>query len=189
MKPSGTKKYLDNVRQCCIELLAMNIGIKNVEPVIRSILKHIASIKVKTLPQSTSLVRMFAEMKGLACLQLAENLTKQGNLTLHSDGTSKYGQQYYLFQVSTNDSAYTLGMAEMLTGSTNQILHTFMQILSNFELVARPGSGNLILSKIRNTMSDRHVVEKKFNELLEDYCRDVLPTIVAGWEQMTSEEQ
>lgn len=55
--------------------------------------------------------------------------------------------------------------------------------------MAGPGSGNLILSKIKNTMSDRHVVEKKFNELLEDYRRDVLPTIVADWEEMTSEEQ
>ena len=167
----------------------MNVGIKNVEPVIRSVLKHIASIEVKALPQSTSLVRMFTEMKGLACQQLAEDLAKQDNLTLHSDGTSKYGQHYYSFQVSTSDSAYSLGMAEMLTGSTNQVLHTFVQILSDIELVAGPGSGNLILSKIKNTMSDRHVVEKKFNELLEDYRRDVLPVIVSGWEQMTSEEQ
>ena len=61
---------------------------------------------------------MFAEMKGLACQQLVEELGEQENLTLHSDGTSKYGQHYYSFQVSTQDSAYSLGMAEMLTGST-----------------------------------------------------------------------
>ena len=68
-------KYLDSVRQCCIELLAMNVGIKNVDPVIRCVLKHIVSIEVKELPHSTSLVRMFAEMKGLACQQLAEELS------------------------------------------------------------------------------------------------------------------
>ena len=127
------RKYLDSVRQCCIELLAMNIGIRNVDPVIRCVLKHIVSIEVKE--------------------------SKQDNLTLHSDGTSKYGQHYYSFQVSTQDSAYSLGMAEMLTGSTTQVLHTFKQILSDVELVAGPNSGKFILSKI-NTMSDRHVVEK-----------------------------
>ena len=37
------KKYLDNVRQCCIELLAYS----NVDPVIKCVLKRIASIDVK----------------------------------------------------------------------------------------------------------------------------------------------
>ena len=183
------KKYLDNVRQCCIELLALNVGIRNVEPVIRSVLKHIVSIEVQELPQSTSLVRMFAEMKGLACQQLAEELGKRENLTLHSDGTSKYGQHYYSFQISAQDSAYSLGMAEMLTGSTIRVLYTFKQILSDIELVAGPNSGKLVLSKLKNTMSDRHVVEKKFNDVLEDYRRDILPTIIDSWEQMTPDEQ
>ena len=111
-------KYLDSVRQYCIKLIAMNVGIKNVDPVIRCVLKHIVSIQVKELPHSTSMVRMFAEMKGLACQQLAEELSEEDNLTLHSNGTSKYGQHYYSFQISTQDSAYSLGMAEMLTGST-----------------------------------------------------------------------
>jgi len=43
------------------------------------------------------------------------------------------------------------------------------QILSDVELVAQSGSGNPILSKIKNTMSDSHVVEKNFNALLEEY--------------------
>ena len=38
-------------------------------------------------------------------------------------------------------------------------------------------------------MSDRHVVEKKFNDVLEDNRRDILPTVIDTWEQMTPEEQ
>ena len=60
------KKYLDSVRACCFELLGLNVGIKNVEPVIRSVFKHIASFEVKQLPHFTTLTRMFSEMKGLA---------------------------------------------------------------------------------------------------------------------------
>ena len=86
----GTKehrqKYLDNVRQCCMELLALNVGIKNVDAVIRCVLKHIASIEVKELPHSSSLVRMLAEMKGLACQQLAEEIRNEQCVTLHSNG-------------------------------------------------------------------------------------------------------
>ena len=75
-------------------------------------------------------------------------------------------------------------MAEMLTGSTTGATHTFKQILSDLELVAGPNSGKLILSR----MSDRHVVEK-FNEVLEDYCNEILPTIIQSWEQMIPDEQ
>ena len=52
------KKYLDSVRACCIELLSLNVGIKNVEPVIRFVLKHIASFEIKELPHPTTLTRM-----------------------------------------------------------------------------------------------------------------------------------
>ena len=149
------QKYLDNVRQCCIELLSMNVGIKNVEPVIRCVLKHMTGIMVDELPQSTTLVRMLAEMKGLSCQQIVEELHDHDNLTLHSDRTTKFGQHYYSFQVSTPSSTYSLGLSEMLTGSTTQVLHTFRQILSDVELVAGPKAGGLILAKIKNTMSEK----------------------------------
>ena len=68
-------------------------------------------------------------------------------------------------------------------------MHTFKQVLSDVELVAGPKCGNRILSKIKNTMSDRHIVEKNFNDLLEDYRSGILPTIIESWEQMTPEEQ
>ena len=46
MKLLKTKEYkqlhLDNIRQCCLELLSLNVGIRQVEPVIRSVLKNIA---------------------------------------------------------------------------------------------------------------------------------------------------
>ena len=36
------QRYLDNVRQCCIELLSLNVGVKQIGPVIRSVLHNIA---------------------------------------------------------------------------------------------------------------------------------------------------
>ena len=38
-------------------------------------------------------------------------------------------------------------------------------------------------------MSDRHIVEKKFNGLLEDYRQEILPSVVAGWDVLSEEEQ
>ena len=61
------------------------------------------------------------------------------------------------------DSAYSLGLSQMLTGSAEVTLSTLKVILSDIDLVVGEGTGNKILSCIKNTMSDRHIVEKKFN--------------------------
>ena len=181
--------YLDNVRQCCLELLSLNVGIRQVEPVIRSVLKNIAGFEVDRLPQPGTLVRMYAEMKGLAYQQVAEELSEQGNLTLHSDGTSKFGQHYGSFQISVEGSAYTLGLSEMLTGSAEKTLDTLKQILDDIELVAGKGTCMNLLANIKNTMSDRHIVQKNFNDLLESYRSEILPDIITSWKEMSLEEQ
>lgn len=120
---------------------------------------------------------------------MAEMLSKEENLTLHSDGTTKFGEHYYSFQISTPTTSYSLGLAEMSTGSASHVLETFQQVLSDVELAAGPKAGAIILSKIKNTMSDRHIVEKNFNQLLEDYRGCILPELVKSWDQMTLDEQ
>ena len=131
------------LRQCCIELLSLNVGINNVNPVIRCVIKHITSFNIKELPQAASLTRMYTEMKGLAYQQLSEELQKGDNLTLHRDGTCKFGLR---FQVSTGDNTYSLELAEMLSGSATQVLNTFCltwNLLHNLALVV------LFCSKLR----------------------------------------
>ena len=62
------QKHLDTVRQCCIELLSMNVGVKQVEPVIRSVLLNIAGMEAYDLPSTATLVRMLSEMKHISKL-------------------------------------------------------------------------------------------------------------------------
>ena len=100
---------------------------------------------------------MLAKMKGITYYRLAEMLSKEENLTLHSDGTTKFGEHCYSFQISTPTTSYSLGLAEMSTGSASHVLETFQQVLSDVELAAGPKAGAIILSKTKNTMSDRHV--------------------------------
>ena len=182
-------KYSDGVRQCCLELLSMNVGVKNVDPIIRTVLSNIAGITVDRLPKYTTIVEMLPEMKALAYKQIAEKLQVSQQLTLHSDGTSKFGQHYGSFQVSTTQSSYSLGLSEMLCGSAQCTLDTLKLILSEIDVVAGEGSGSTILVNIKNTMSDRHIVEKSFNELLESYRSEVLPSMVEGWSDLSHDEQ
>ena len=77
----------------------------------------------------------------------------------------------------------------MLSGSATQVLSTFQQILFDLELAVESGSSNVILSKIKNTMSDRHVVEKNFNSLLENYRLEILPSVIVNWNELNVDEQ
>ena len=78
----------------------------------------------------------------------------------------------------------------MLCGSAQCTLDTLKLILSEIDVVAGERSGNTILANIKNTMSmsDRHIVEKNFNELLEGYRSEVLPSIVEGWSDLSPDK-
>ena len=160
------QKFVDGVRQCCVELLSMNVA---TTPVIRSVLLNVAGIEVGALPKSSTLSNVLTKMKCLAYEQLSDELSAEDNITLHSDGTSKFGQHFGSYQLSTINSMYSLGLCEMLTGSAEVTLHTFRQIINDLSLVSRKKGSDAVVAKIKNTMSDRHIVQKNFNTLLEDY--------------------
>ena len=63
---------------------------------------------------------------------------------------SRFGQDYGSFQISTNNTAYPLGLLQMLTGSAQQTLDVFKQ-----QTVGSQAKFNM-----KNTMSDRHIVQK-----------------------------
>ena len=67
-------KYSDGVRQCCLELLSMNVGWK--------MLSNIAGITVDQLQRYTTVVEMLPEMKALAYKQIAEQLQVSQQLTI-----------------------------------------------------------------------------------------------------------
>ena len=69
------QKFIDGVRQCCMDLLSMNVGTCQVEPVIRSVLRNIASIECGALPKPSTLSGMLAEMKCLAFQQISDELS------------------------------------------------------------------------------------------------------------------
>jgi len=93
-------------------------------------------------------------------------MSTQDNVTLHSDGTSKFGEHYGSYQISTEHGSYSLGLCEMLTGSAEITLHTFKQIISNLSLVSGKKCGDAIITKIKNTMSEPPYLYLKTIELM-----------------------
>lgn len=124
-------RFNDDIRSCCYELLSLNVGIRNVDPVIRAVLSLIAHRSVNRLPSHSSLCRMITEGLSVAEMQLGETLTEEGrdNFTLQTDGTTKYGQHYATFDVATVDGTYTLGLRHVFSGSAQNTLDTLKEIL------------------------------------------------------------
>ena len=152
-------KFNDDVRACCYELLSLNVGIRNVAPVIRSVMNNLAHQSVDRLPSNTVLCRMMLECLTLAEAQLGEELSysDQDNYTIQTDGTTKYGQHFATFDIATVDTTYTLGLRQVFSGSAQNTIDTLKEILEDLDMVQKQLNGSkvssTIVAKVKNTMS------------------------------------
>ena len=189
-------KYIDDVRTCIYELLSLNVGVRNVAPIIQCVLKNVAHKSASRLPSYGLTCQMIMESLVVAQAQLGEKLSQSLEYnTLQTDGTTKFGEHYAAYDVRMAEDAttYTLGLRHVFSGSAVDTLDTFKEILDDIDSVQQAigkeaVSANVVL-KIKNTMSDRHAAEKLFNELLEDYRADLLPAVAQNWDQMTDLEK
>ena len=173
-------KYTDDIRTCVYELLSLNVGVRNVAPIIRCVLKNIAHKSVSRLPSHGLTCQMILESLTVAQAQLGEKLsdTLEYN-TLQTNGTTKFGDHYATYDVKTagDGNAFTLGLRHVFSGSAVDTLETFKEILDDIDNVQKSIGEDAvsakIVSKIKNTMSNRHSAEKRFNELLHDYRADL----------------
>ena len=85
------------------------------------------------------------------------------------------------------------GIRHVFSESAKNTLDTFTEILDDIYSVqlalGKECASSKIVAKIRNTMSDRHSAEKLFNELLEEYRCEILPTVFENWNNLTAIEQ
>ena len=83
-----------------------------------------------------------------------------------------------------------MGMREVLSGTAQMTLDTYVQIVDDIQRVSGTKDASMrITAAIKNTMSDRHIVQKNFNELLQQYRSQVLPAVVSGWCDVGEEEK
>lgn len=188
-------KYTDDVRACCYELLSLNVSVRNVKSVIESVLTNIAHKQVERLPQKSILCNMMLECLSVAQVQLGEALSQDDGAfyTLQTDGTTKHGKHFGTYDIATEDVTYRLGLRHIFSGTAQTTLETLTEILDDLNVVqSKVGSSDVsskIISKVKNTMSDRHAAEKLFSEILAEYRADILPEIVTGWASLSNEEK
>ena len=86
-------RYTDSIRSCCYELLSLIVGVRNITPVIKSVLHKIAK---RSVGSKSTLCDMMLECLTVAQAQIGEELTSADKdyFTLHTDGTTKYGEHF-----------------------------------------------------------------------------------------------
>lgn len=67
----------------------------------------------------------------------------------------------------------------MFSGSAQTTLDTLLEILEDLDVVRKEIGesivSSIIVSKMKNTMSDRHSAEKLFSTILSEYRASILP--------------
>ena len=189
-------RYTDELRECCISLLSLGIGRNKIDPAIRTVLR-LAGKTVERLPAPSTINNMIVEAGVISKLHLGEVLPTTAYNTLHTDGTTKFGEKYGSYQVSTTEASYSLALCEMKAGSAADTLEVLDQVITDIDNICDglddasscSHQGKHIITTIKNTMSDRHSAEKKFNSLLEDYREQILSEVKIGWNDLSDEEK
>ena len=184
--------YTNEVRACCYELLSLNVSVNNVK---ESVLTNIAHKDVERLPKKTVVCDIMLECLTIAQAQIGEKLSQDDgeHYTLQTDGTTKHGQHFATFDVATVGETFSLGLRHVFSGSVQTTLDTLLKILDDLDVVRKEiGESSVsskIISKLKNTMSDRHAAEKLFSTILSEYRANILPDVMNGWEEMTNGER
>ena len=92
------------------------------------------------------------------------------------------------------DQGQTLiaGIREVSSGDTKTQLNVLLDVLPEIEESLQDTEKNIsnkIISSIKNIMFDRHIAQKNFNSVFQDYRASVLPNVVENWDAMNEDIQ
>jgi len=76
----------------------------------------LAGKTVEGLPAPSTINNMIVEAGVISKLQLGEGATNNCIQHLHTDGTTKFGEKYGGYQISTTEASYSLALCDMKAG-------------------------------------------------------------------------
>ena len=82
-------QYRDEVREVCYSLLARGVSTRDMESIIRTVLKKLGNVDIGKLPKKSVVSNMMIECDQLAKIQVGNTILTGTNNTLHLDGTRK----------------------------------------------------------------------------------------------------
>ena len=112
-------RYTNNLCACIYEFLSLNVGVRNVGPIICCVLKCLVHKSVDYLPSYGLTCQMTLESLTVVQAQLADELSHISGFTmLQTDGTTKFGEHFSTFDIRTEEAiTYILGIRHVFSGS------------------------------------------------------------------------
>ncbi len=125
-------RYTDTVRELYMELMSMKVGARNIQNIIHTVLNKMTGMSVDHLPGETFAKYMLLEALSLALSHLKDELTQHKDLTVGTDGTTKFGHHYAACEFSLPDGRkFVGGLRDMASGDAETYLATLKQLVED----------------------------------------------------------
>ena len=125
--------YKDKVRQCCYSMLQAGVAVHQVSPCIKTVENILCDREVLELPQKSTVANMMREAGKVSHIQAGSEILRSSDVTLQSDGTTKFGRHYGSVQVSTGHKTLSLGFRNVFSGSAENYFTGIKEILGKVE--------------------------------------------------------
>ena len=181
-------KYINDIRLTCFELIARGVSSRNVSDIIRIVLKDVAKMKVGRLPKPT-LIRYLCIEQAMLSKEAARAKieSSEHSVTLQVDGTTKKRKGYTTFLASTDAGTVGMSLHDIHTESAESLLEETKDTLDELIMLNikdDPKQTLKLLAKIKNTMTDRCIVNKAYITKLEKWRAAALPQVTDNWEEI-----
>ncbi len=181
------RSFTPKMTLCVYDLLQSNVATSKIPRVIETVLA-LVDRKTNRLPSSSTVKNMNIARLICAQKQVGEKLSTEEDTCLMSDETSKFGKKVQGFHLSdSSGSPWILGLRDLQSKSSEHVLSSFKEVLTYIDESAKCTDNAIskhLLYNISTTMSDKAATESKFQDLLQDYRKDVLPEIVQNYEDL-----
>jgi hypothetical protein len=156
-------------------------------PVVISAVLKMAGLKAYKLPCRTTVLNISLQRLYLAQVQLCEVFSEKEDTVLLTDETSKFGSKFMGYEASDSEgNLWVLGLRDI---DTLKVFKQILQDLDEKSLEAGNETSRNIVCHIVATLSDRAATEIKFNSLLSDFRREILPLTYYNYDTFTEEEK
>ncbi|VDI44798.1 E1A/CREB-binding protein [Mytilus galloprovincialis] len=200
-RKDGSREFCDEMKKTYMELISLGVSCNMCSNVIKSVIKNMTGQELNDMPEVTFAKRMALQANLMAKFQLADTiLSKDSANTLQFDGTSKWGEHFFTFDITTSEKTYSASLMDLATensatqlNATKALFNELGEIYVSLTNEKNPEILTKVISKmvktIHNTMSDRGPTNKPYVKLFEEWRKSLLPKALENWETLNEECQ
>ena len=185
-------RYSDDVRLLYMDLVSNGVPTTKCATIVKSVLDKLSGKEFDArLPQKSFAERMLQESALLVKLHAATEILQSDNTTLATDGTTKRFKEYATFNVTCagqgkKPMGLSIGFEELPAGDTENYFKCTRNIMADMAKLICPDNASSLqldkktaelLAKIKNTMSDRHIVNKCLNQQIQQWRSNLMPLV------------